>query len=111
MSTLDLYRSKRDFDRTAEPKGKRPASRKKGATGGMFVVHKHASRRLHYDLRLEHDGVLWSWAVTRGPSLDPSEKRLAVHVEDHPLDYAGFEGTIPKGDYGGGSVIVWDEGQ
>lgn len=110
MATLDLYRSKRDFSRTKEPRGK--SSRKKAkAAGGAFVIHKHAARRLHYDLRLEHDGVLWSWAVTRGPSLDPGEKRLAVHVEDHPLDYGGFEGTIPKGEYGAGSVIIWDEGQ
>lgn len=110
VSSLDLYRAKRDFTRTSEPAGKRGA-RKAAQTGGAFVIHKHAARRLHYDLRLEHDGVLWSWAVTRGPSLDPEEKRLAVHVEDHPLEYGGFEGTIPPGQYGAGSVIIWDEGQ
>ena len=110
MSSLDLYRSKRDFTRTGEPQGGK-ARRKAAAAGGAFVVHKHAARRLHYDLRLEHDGVLWSWAVTRGPSLDPDEKRLAVHVEDHPLEYGAFEGTIPEGQYGAGSVIVWDEGR
>jgi bifunctional non-homologous end joining protein LigD len=110
MANLDLYRSKRDFSRTREPKG--AAGRRKAArSGGAFVIHKHAARRLHYDLRLEHDGVLWSWAVTRGPSLDPGEKRLAVHVEDHPLEYGSFEGTIPEGEYGAGSVIVWDEGK
>lgn len=108
MATLDLYRAKRDFSRTREPKG--GSGRKKAAIGGAFVIHKHAARRLHYDLRLEHDGVLWSWAVTRGPSLDPDEKRLAVHVEDHPLEYGAFEGTIPEGEYGAGSVIIWDEG-
>lgn len=110
MANLDLYRSKRDFSRTREPKG--AAGRRKAAqAGGAFVIHKHAARRLHYDLRLEHDGVLWSWAVTRGPSLDPGEKRLAVHVEDHPLEYGSFEGTIPEGEYGAGSVVVWDEGK
>ncbi|KUL95178.1 DNA ligase [Bosea sp. WAO] len=110
MANLDLYRSKRDFSRTREPKGA-AARRRKVKDGGIFIVHKHAARRLHYDLRLEHGGVLWSWAVTRGPSLDPAEKRLAVHVEDHPLEYGGFEGTIPEGEYGAGSVIIWDEGK
>jgi len=108
MAGLEQYHAKRDFRKTAEPAGK--VTRGKQA-GGIFVVQKHAATRLHYDFRLEHDGVLWSWAVTRGPSLDPHEKRLAVHVEDHPIDYASFEGTIPKGQYGGGSVIVWDEGR
>jgi bifunctional non-homologous end joining protein LigD len=110
LAELDLYHSKRDFRATREPRG---AKVRRGAAsdGGVFVIQKHAARTLHYDLRLEHDGVLWSWAVTRGPSLDPSQKRLAVHVEDHPYDYRNFEGLIPKGQYGGGSVIVWDEGR
>ncbi len=107
---LEKYRAKRDFSKTAEPAGKTHRAKVSADGGGIFVVQKHAATRLHYDFRLEHDGVLWSWAVTRGPSLDPHEKRLAVHVEDHPVDYASFEGTIPKGEYGGGSVIVWDEG-
>ena len=102
---LDTYSQKRDFSRTPEPKPRR--GRK---AGNAFVVQKHDARRLHYDFRLEMDGVLESWAVTRGPSLVPAEKRLAVHVEDHPLDYGDFEGTIPKGEYGGGTVIVWDRG-
>lgn len=107
--TLDEYWAKRDFKKTSEPSGRRRIKKSK-KPGGIFVVHKHAARRLHYDLRLEHDGVLWSWAVTRGPSLDPTQKRLAVHVEDHPLDYAGFEGVIPPDQYGAGPVIIWDDG-
>ena len=108
MAGLEQYHAKRDFKKTAEPAGKVTRGTR---AGDIFVVQRHAATRLHYDFRLEHDGVLWSWAVTRGPSLDPHEKRLAVHVEDHPIDYASFEGTIPKGEYGGGSVIVWDEGK
>ncbi len=105
---LQSYNSKRDFKRTSEPRGRRA---KKGTdNGNSFVIQKHDATRLHYDFRLEMDGVLKSWAVTRGPSLDPEEKRLAVHVEDHPLDYGDFEGIIPKGQYGGGTVIVWDRG-
>lgn len=103
---LDDYNAKRDFARTAEPAGKRAT----GAGGNTFMVQKHAATRLHWDLRLEVDGVLKSWAVTKGPSLDPSVKRLAVRTEDHPLSYATFEGTIPKGEYGGGTVMLWDRG-
>jgi bifunctional non-homologous end joining protein LigD len=105
---LDRYNAKRDFSRTGEPKGAAAKKRKPAALS--FVIQKHAATRLHYDLRLELDGVLLSWAVTRGPSLVPGEKRLAVHVEDHPLDYASFEGRIPDGNYGAGEVIVWDRG-
>jgi bifunctional non-homologous end joining protein LigD len=104
---LNLYQTKRDFSKTAEPSGERrvaPSSRLR------FVVQKHAARQLHYDLRLEWDGVFKSWAVARGPSNDPADKRLAVEVEDHPLDYGDFEGTIPKGEYGGGTVLLWDRG-
>jgi bifunctional non-homologous end joining protein LigD len=106
-SSLREYHEKRDFTRTAEPRGRL----KRGGGGDLFVVHKHAARRLHYDLRLELDGALKSWAVTRGPSLSPGDKRLAVRTEDHPLDYGEFEGRIPEGEYGAGSVIVWDRGR
>ena len=104
---LSEYRARRDFTKTAEPSGK---SAIKAAEYPRFVIQKHDATRLHYDLRLEVDGVFKSWAVTRGPSLDPSDKRLAVEVEDHPLDYGDFEGTIPKGEYGGGTVMLWDRG-
>lgn len=104
--TLKVYQAKRDFSRTSEPRG--AAVRR--AKGNSFVIQKHAARRTHFDFRLELDGVLKSWAVTRGPSLDPAEKRLAVRTEDHPLEYGTFEGTIPKGEYGGGTVMLWDRG-
>jgi bifunctional non-homologous end joining protein LigD len=109
LARLDEYRRKRDFRRTPEPAGESRA-RAKGA-GGSFVVHKHAAQRLHYDLRLEQDGVLRSWAVPKGPNIEPGEKRLAVEVEDHPLEYGEFEGVIPKGEYGGGTVMLWDRGR
>ena len=105
--TLKQYGDKRDFTLTREPSGKEPVA---VSTRLRFVIQKHAARRLHYDLRLEWDGVFKSWAVTRGPSLDPSQKRLAVEVEDHPLDYGDFEGTVPQGEYGGGTVQLWDRG-
>ena len=104
---LKVYQTKRDFSKTAEPSGEHrvaPSPRLR------FVVQKHAARQLHYDMRLEWDGVFKSWAVARGPSIDPADKRLAVEVEDHPLDYGDFEGTIPRGEYGGGTVMLWDRG-
>lgn len=104
--SLKEYHDKRDFSHTAEPRGVEEPS----AGGHSFVVQKHDATRLHYDFRLELDGVLLSWAVPKGPSLDPKERRLAMHVEDHPVDYGSFEGVIPKGEYGGGTVMLWDQG-
>jgi DNA ligase D-like protein (predicted 3'-phosphoesterase) len=104
--SLKDYRGKRDFSRTPEP----PPGEPRTASEPIFVIQKHAARRLHYDFRLEVDGVLKSWAVPKGPSTNPQDKRLAVPTEDHPLEYAGFEGVIPEGEYGGGTVLVWDTG-
>ena len=103
---LAEYNRRRDFKKTAEPAGKRASSN----TGNRFIVQKHEATRLHWDFRLEADGVLKSWAVTKGPSSDPEVKRLAVRTEDHPMSYAEFEGSIPKGEYGGGTVMLWDKG-
>jgi len=108
QKALDKYRSMRDFAVTTEPSGK--AGGAKSSPRLRYVIQKHAATRLHYDFRLELNGTFRSWAVTRGPSLDPADKRLAVEVEDHPLDYGDFEGTIPKGQYGGGTVMLWDRG-
>jgi len=105
---LTAYHRKRRFDVTPEPRG-RPGRRRRGR-GLAFVVQKHRARHLHYDLRLEHEGAMQSWAVPKGPSLDPAHKRLALMTEPHPMDYNDFEGVIPEGEYGGGTVMIWDRG-
>src|SRR5580658_6785974 len=104
---LEEYKRKRNFEKTPEPSADRVSVRQENLS---YLIQKHDATRLHYDFRLELDGVLLSWAVTKGPSLNPAVKRLAVRTEDHPLSYGTFEGTIPKGQYGGGTVMLWDQG-
>lgn len=105
--TIKKYKEKRNLDKTEEPKGKKQKSE---GDEPIFVIQKHDSSNLHYDFRVEIDGTLKSWAIPKGPSTDPSEKRMAIPTEDHPLEYADFEGTIPEDEYGGGTVLIWDKG-
>src|SRR5438477_5872800 len=108
---LERYREMRDFRITPEPAGRKAGKQlKRKSTQLRYFIQRHAATRLHYDFRLELEGVLKSWAVPKGPSLDPADKRLAMQTEDHPLDYGDFEGVIPKGQYGGGTVLLWDRG-
>ena len=110
ITSIEQYKQKRNFDKTLEPQGLNTLAGTEPSKRLSFVIQHHIARRDHFDFRLEWDGVLLSWAVPKGPSYNPSDKRLAIHVEDHPLGYKDFEGTIPKGQYGGGVVMLWDQG-